>query len=338
MTRNKGYALILALVLLLLVGTFHPLFAAGEKEVVPGALEKATFRLNWRATGPHVAYYMGFERGYFRDEGIDLAINEGTGSITTAQLIDNKSDTFGLADAAALIPGIEKGMPIVCVGMVTPKTSLAVVARRDSGVTRLKDLEGKRLAVTAGDALTQIWPAVVSVNNLDANRINLVYVDAAAKVPVVLENKADALLGSSADQSFILEGQGVPVVSLDFADHGVNVLNLGIWVHRDMIRENPELIRKFLRAIKRSLEEYVRDPDTAVDMMLRAKPDLDPVVTRNQAKAYLVQLTSPNCPDAELLYNCPKDWDQTLNIMKEYRGMEIKLGPADYYSNEFVPK
>jgi NitT/TauT family transport system substrate-binding protein len=336
MTGKKGLTAAAVLVVLLLFAAVQPVFSAGQEEAGPAELVKATFRLNWRATGPHVAYYLGVERGYFRDEGIDLQINEGNGSVTTGQLVDNKSDTFGLADATALIPGIEKGMPIRCVGMVTPKTSLAVIARKDSGVSTLKDLEGKRLALTAGDSLTQIWPAVVAVNKLDDKKINLVYVDAAAKIPVVLENKAEALLGSSADQNFTLEAQGVPVVALDFADYGVNVLNLGIWVHRDLIKDNPELIRKFLRAIKRSLEAYQKEPEVAIQAMLKVKPDLDAGATRKQAIAYLVQLASPNCPSAELLYNCPKDWEQTLAIMRDYRGMEIKMGPEVYYTNDFL--
>ena len=81
-------------------------------------------------TFPHAAYYLGLSRGFFEEEGIDLTINEGSGSGTAANLVANKQDTFGLADAAALIPLVEKGLPIKCVGMITPRTSLAVATRR----------------------------------------------------------------------------------------------------------------------------------------------------------------------------------------------------------------
>ncbi len=329
----KFVSLLLTVLFIMVSGQF----AFSEAYASDEPLERASLRLNWRVTGPHVPYFLGLEKGYFQDEGIDLELNEGSGSGPTAMLVDNKSDTFGLADAAALIPMIEKGMEIVCVAMITPKSSLAVIAREDSGIAKLEDLEGKKLAVTAGDALTQIWPAVVSVNNLDAAKIDLVYVDAAAKVPVVLEGQADALLGSSADQNFILEGQGVPAVSLDFADHGVNVLNLGIFVHHDLIEENPDLIRRFLRAIERSLEDYMQDPDEGIRMLLQAKPELDPVVTENQARAYVNQIGSPNCPDAPLLYNCYEDWEETLFIMETYRELDISLEPEDFYTNEFLP-
>lgn len=333
MRFSKKYVFLI-LSVLFIVATV-PVFSTGLPEAETQQLRKATLRLNWKLTGPHVAYYYGVQKGFFKQEGIDLELKEGNGTVTTAQMVDNKSDTFGLADAAALIPMVEKGMPIKCIAMVSPKTSLSVVARKDSGITKLKDLEGKKLAVTAGDSLTQLWPAVVAVNNLEASKINLVYVDAAAKVPVVLEKKADALLGSSSDQNFILEAQGVPTVTLDFADFGVNVLNLGIWVHQDTIKNDPELIRSFLRGLKKSFDEYLKDPEAALVSMLKDKPEIDPVVTRNQATAYLKQLKSPNCPTIELLYNCPQDWEQTLQIMKTYRELDLKLKPTDYYTNEF---
>lgn len=318
-------------------GAGEPAAAETAAEAPPAELVPVTFRLNWKITGPHAAYYLGWQRGYYRDEGLDLQLMEGNGSVNTAQLVANKSDTFGLVDAAAVIPLIVKDLPLKCVGMVSPRTSLAVVAREDSGIKTLKDLEGKTLAVTPGDSLTQIWPAVVAANNLDESKINLANVDATAKVPLVLEKKADALLGSSADQPFLMEAEGVPAVSIPFADNGVNVLNLGIWVHTDTLAEQPDVIRAFLRATQKSLAVVLEETDAAIEMLVEAKSEMEPQVAENQTRAYLEQLVSPNCPDAISLYNCPEDWTQTLEIMKNYTDLETEMTAEEFYTNEFVP-
>jgi NitT/TauT family transport system substrate-binding protein len=297
---------------------------------------QVTLRLNWRYTGPHAAYFLGQELGYFADEGIDLVLNEGNGSGNTALLVANRSDMFGLADAAAVLPAIIEGLPIVAVAMASPRSSLAVIARADSGIQTLDDLHGTQLAVTAGDSLTQIWPAVVAANDLDPNRIRLVYVDAAAKVPVVLENRAAALLGSSSDQNFILEAQGVPAVTLDFADYGVNVLNLALFVHEDTLAAEGELIERFLRAVRRSFESLDDNLELAAQLVADATPEIDPTVALNQTRAYATQLQSPNCPAAPLLYNCPADWDMTLSLMREFQGLETDAEAASFYTNEFL--
>jgi NitT/TauT family transport system substrate-binding protein len=297
---------------------------------------EVTLRLNWKYTGPHAAYFLGKELGYFAEEGIDLVLNEGNGSGNTALLVANQSDTFGLADAAAVLPAIIEGLPIVAVGMASPRSSLAVIARADSGIQSLTDLHGTQLAVTAGDSLTQIWPAVVAANDLDADSIRLVYVDAAAKVPVVLENRAAALLGSSADQNFILEAQGVPAVTLNFSDYGVNVLNLAIFVHEDTLAREGELIERFLRAVRRSFEALDDNLELAAQLVAAATPEIDPTVALNQTRAYATQLRSPNCPDAPVLFNCPEDWDQTLSILREFQGLETDADATSFYTNEFL--
>ncbi|MDP6542428.1 MAG: ABC transporter substrate-binding protein [Phycisphaerae bacterium] len=301
-------------------------------------LTKVTFRMNWKFTAPHAVYLLGKDLGFYEAEGIDLEILEGNGSVTTGQLISNKSDTFGLADSTALVPIMAKGLPIKAVGMVTPKSSLAVIARADSGVRTLKDLEGKKIAVTAGDSITQIWPAVVAVNKLDKSRIQLVYVDAAAKVPTTLEGKTDALMGAADDQSFVLEDNGVPAVSLMFADHGVNILNLGIFVHEDLIKDNPDLIRRFLRATQKSHEALEANYAKALQLLIGIKKELKMDLLKKQADGYYSRMKSPNNPEADMLYNVPRDWDMTVEIMKKYRNLEGEINAEDFYTNDFLPQ
>jgi len=299
--------------------------------------QKVTLRLNWQITGPHVPYYLGVERGFWSAQGIDVEILEGNGSITTGQLVSNKSDTFGLVDASAIIPAVTKGLEILCVAMVSPISSLAVIARADSGITTLKDLEGKTLAVTPGDSLTPIWPAVVAVNGLDSSQIRLVNVDAAAKAPAVLERRADALLGSAVDQNFIIQAQGVPTVELLFSDHGIQQLNLGLFVHRSLISDNPDLIRSFVIGLQQSMAAAESDLQAGVEATLRAKPELDPTVAKNQAGGWVTTIHSKNCPTAPFGFNCPIDWQQTYDVMVQYRDLQTTMKAEDFYTNAYVP-
>ena len=87
----------------------------------------------------------------------------------------------------------------------------------------------------------------------------------------VLEGKTDALLGAAGDQSVIMEDRGFEVVTLKFADYGVNILNLGIFVHRDTVEDDPDLIRRFLRATKRSHEALAENYDQAMQLLLDLK-------------------------------------------------------------------
>ena len=105
------------------------------------AQDAVTFRLNWYMGGLHVPFYYGKEKGFYKEEGIDLTINEGRGSANTVQVVAAGSDTFGLADSSSVIATAAKGAEIKSV------MSLLELDRLLGGVARLdrhQDAEGPR--------------------------------------------------------------------------------------------------------------------------------------------------------------------------------------------------
>jgi len=159
------------------------------------AQENATLRLNWLFYGFHTPFQLGIERGYYKAEGIELEIGEGKGSASTVQVVGAKGDTFGLSDGASIVNGITKGARIKAVMGIMNTTPFAIIAREDSGIKAINDIEGKTIAATAGEAGLTILPALFRANNLDGKKVNILRIDGAAKLVSVIEKRADALLG-----------------------------------------------------------------------------------------------------------------------------------------------
>ena len=117
-----------------------------------------SLRLNWYLGGLHVPFYYGKEKGYYAAEGIDLTINEGRGSANTVQVVAAGSDTFGLADSSSVIADRRRRAPRSSrVMSLLNSTGFSVVSLADAGIKTPKDLEGKRLAVSPGDPLGQLF-------------------------------------------------------------------------------------------------------------------------------------------------------------------------------------
>src|SRR6185503_12749549 len=123
------------------------------------AQDAVSLRLNWYFGGLHVPFYYGKERGFYKDEGLDLTINEGRGSANTVQVVAAGSDTFGLADSSSVMRLVSKEAGIRTVMSLLNTSSFGVISLAETGIHTPKDLEGKKLAITAGDALTQLFPA-----------------------------------------------------------------------------------------------------------------------------------------------------------------------------------
>ena len=118
-------------------------------------------------------------------------------------------DTFGMADAGSLMLGAAQGAPVKAVMSLLNTSGFGIISLA-SGIRTAKDLEGKTLAVSPGDALTQLFPAVVAANDLDGDAIELVFMDPPAKPVAVMEKRTDALLGGIDDQYFLIRAQGLP--------------------------------------------------------------------------------------------------------------------------------
>jgi NitT/TauT family transport system substrate-binding protein len=306
----------------------------------PGAraADDASLLLNWYLGGLHTPFYLGKERGYYEEEGINLTINEGRGSGRSVQVVAAKGDTFGMSDAGSLMLGVAKGTPIKAVMSLLNTSGFGIISLAETGIETAKDLEGKRLAVSPGDALTQLFPALVEANGLDADSIELVFMDPPAKPVAVMEGRADALLGGIDDQYFLIEAQGHEPAALRFADLGVNTVGMTIHTHEDVIDENPDLVRRFVKATVRSWEAAKEDPDAAVDAALKAKPDLNRESTLKQLEVDLGLLSSESTEGKGIGYGAEEDWEHTKQLLVEYRELETDRPAASLYSNEFLPE
>ena len=308
--------------------------------VAPGAwaADDASLLLNWYLGGLHTPFYLGKERGYYEEEGINLTINEGRGSARSVQVVAAKGDTFGMSDAGSLMLGVAKGTPIKAVMSLLNTSGFGIISLAEAGIETAKDLEGRRLAVSPGDALTQLFPAVVEANGLDGDRIELVFMDPPAKPVAVMEGRADALLGGIDDQYFLIEAQGHEPAALRFADLGVNTVGMTIHTHEDVIQENPDFVRRFVKATVRSWEAAKEDPEAAVDAALKVKPDLNRESTLKQLEVDLDLLASENTEGEGIGYGSEEDWKHTKQLLVEYRELETDRPAASFYTNEFLPE
>jgi NitT/TauT family transport system substrate-binding protein len=301
------------------------------------AQDKVSFRMNWYLGGLHVPFYYGKERGFYSAEGIDLTLNEGRGSANTVQVVAAGSDTFGLADSSSVIVTASKGADVKSVMSLLNSTGFAVISMASTGIRTPKDLEGKRLAVSPGDPLGQLFQAVAAVNKLDMSKISLVQVDPAAKVVSVLERKADALLGGADDQFFLIKQRGIEPAALRFADHGANIVGMTVLTKSELIKSKPDLVRRFVRASARSWEEAKKNPGAAVDAALKVKPDLNRQSTLDQLMVDIELLDSQHSK-GRIGWGAQADWDQTLTLLKKYRGLETSQPWTAFHTNEFVGK
>ena len=310
-----------------------PACAQGKDQVV--------LMLNWYVYSEHAPFFLGKERGYYDQEGIDLDIQEGRGSGVTVQAVAAGTATFGYADVPTMIKAASKGAPVEAIGVALQTSPMSVMGFADKNIRKPEDIRDKTVAVTPGDSMSQIWPLFLKKTGLKESEFKTVAGDPQTKLNAVINNQADLLLGYVMDQAIKLQDAvHKPVYPIRFADYGVNIVSSGIVVQKDYLKAHPDVVKRFLKATTRSMEEAAKNPEAAVDAMLKANPksgvkDTALVGMKNTAALY----KGPDNPNDRPLRVGAKNMNETMALLVEYGGLDkASAGKAeDYYTNDYLP-
>jgi NitT/TauT family transport system substrate-binding protein len=303
--------------------------------------EKVVLLLNWYTYSEHAPFYLGKERGYYEQEGIDLDIQEGRGSGITVQAVAAGTANFGYADVPTMIKAASKGAPVTAVGVALQTSPMSVMGFADKNIRKPDDIKGKIVAVTPGDSMSQIWPLFLKKTNLKETDFKQVAGDAQTKLNAVINSQADLLLGYVMDQAIKLQdATQKQVYPIRFADYGVNLVSSGIIVQKDYLKAKPDVVKRFLRATTRSMEEAAKNPEAAVDAMLKAQPKSgvrDTALVGMKATAALYR--GPDNPNDRPLRVGAKNMNETMTLLVDYGGLDkASAGKAeDYYTNDYLP-
>ena len=111
------------------------------------AAEKVSVRLKWLAQAQFAGFYVAKAKGFYEEGGLDLTINPGGPNLNVETLVASGNDTFGLAGGTeTVLFAREKGLPLVCIGVTVQTTPFTYVTYKDSGITKVKDFAGKKVA------------------------------------------------------------------------------------------------------------------------------------------------------------------------------------------------
>jgi NitT/TauT family transport system substrate-binding protein len=311
----------------------------GLSTTTPAAADdRVSLRLNFLLSGVHTIFFLGKAAGAYKAEGIDLDIGEGQGSVRTVQTVATGGDMFGLADAGSVIAGATRGAAVVSVMGILNKSPYGISFRADAGVKTIKDVEGKLLAVSAGEASLALLPALWKVNGVDGSKVRTLNVDGPGKIVAVLQKRVDGLLAGLENQVVVLQQKGLEQKVFAFADLGLNTEGLTILVSKDTLTSKPELISRFVRATRKAIELSRQDPEKAVAAALADKPQADHDLLKAQLIASLDLLESPDSKGTPLGNMAPQDWTRTLDLMKQYQDVTSDMPATAFYTNQFVAK
>jgi NitT/TauT family transport system substrate-binding protein len=235
------------------------------------------FALDWRFEGPAAPYLVAIDKGYYKQEGLNVSIDPGSGSVEGINRVASGAYDVGFCDINLLVKYRDnpRNLPVKMVMMVYDTPAFSIITLKKNGIAKPKDLEGRILGAPAGDGAWAQWPIFVQANRLDAAKVKVENIGFPVREPMLAQGKVDAITGFWFSSYMNLKATGIApsdIVVLHMRDWGLDLYGNGIVANPDFMRFSPKAVAGFVRGTIRGIQETLRDPDAAIESVMKRNP------------------------------------------------------------------
>ena len=301
------------------------------------AVDKVTLNINWFFLGDHSPYFVATDKGWYKEENLEVNIVPGKGSGDVAKKIDVGSAEFGIVDTGVLIVARAQGAKVKVVSMLFDKSPYCMFMYKDAGINTPKDLVGKKIGAPPGDAQRTIFPALAAAHGFDASKVTFVNIAPEAKYAALAAKQVDVIFDFYSGAPLLYKA--VPqeqIKYMMFADLGVDVYSNAIVVRDAYVKEKPDMIKRFVRASLKGWEFTLKNPEEAINIMAKYRPDIDKPTFLTNLKLIIDLFRTNRYKQNGVGWVEEKKMADSINIISKYRDLKVEMKASDLYTNEFL--
>jgi len=292
--------------------------------------DKITFLTNWHATPYHAPLYLAQAKGYFKDEGIKVALLEPNDPSDVTELIGSGKVDLGFKAMIHTLAAAARGFPITSIGSLLNEPFTGVVYLTSSGITPdFTTLKGKKIGYVGEfgkiqlDELTAHYG--MSPDDYTAIRVGMNVTRS------IITGEIDAGIGLENVQMVELEEwlvsqhrsrSEVKMLRIDeLAQLGCCCFCSILYISNDaFLAANPAKVRAFLRACKRATDFVLTSPDLAWNEFTAFKPATDTATNRKIFERSFAYFSTD-------LQNVQRDWEKVTRYGKRLGVLEEGFKP-----------
>ena len=310
-----------------------PAPAAAPKAAGPPA--QLTVILDWYPWANHSGLYLAKQNGHFAAEGLDVKVEQPANPEDVPKIVARSSDTIGVNYETDVLLARGQDIPIQSIAAIVVQPLNSVMALQSSGITRPRDLAGKTVGFPGIPSNEAYLKAMLEKDGLKLSHARLVDVGFDL-VPALIGGKVDAIIGAYwAHESILAELQGYPVNIIRVEEWGVpDYYELVFIANDDMVKNKPDVLRRFLRAVSQGYQDAAANPAAAVEAILRENPQ-----ARRDLETRSIQLLIPLWRDGSAPFGAQKAerWTVYADWLKEAKLLDPKTDPMKAFTNNLVP-
>ena len=297
-------------------------------------LTKIRLPMGYIPSVQYAPFYIAVDKGYFAEEGIELEFDyrfetDGMKLVGAGEL------PFAVVSGEQVPLARAKGLPVVYVTNWWKMFPVGVAALADKHIKTPADLAGKSVGLPGFFGASYIgWRGLLDAASLKESDVKVQDIGF-TQVAALQQGKVDAAVIYINNEPIQLRAAGLDVDVIPVSDY-VSLVANGIITNEKTIKENPQLVRGFVRALLRGLKDALADPELAFNTSKKFVEGLGSDPQQDEIQRQVLTETLKMWSTSDLGKSDPAMWDQTQQVLIDMGLLTEKIPNEQLFTNEFV--
>jgi NitT/TauT family transport system substrate-binding protein len=320
---------------------------AGSAPAIAQSVTRLKMVLNWRYQGPQSWFFLAQDKGYLRAAGVELDIDQGSGSGAAVGAVGSGTYDMGFGDINALIAlAGRKAAPDpstpIGIYMMFNRPPFTIAVKADGPIKTPKDLEGRNLGGPANDGALQLFPAFAKLAGFDPAKVTITNMAPNLREQMLQRGQVEGVFGFVNTIRFSAKLAGIDADRqfrfINYGDHGMDLYSNCLIVSRKLVAEKPEALRGVVAAFNRGLVDTLKDLDAAVESVSRREPLINKPVEKERLVATLKdEMGHPEIATFGLGAPDPARLAKSIGIVREANSLPRQPGLEEIFTDAFLP-
>ncbi|GIN56983.1 ABC transporter substrate-binding protein [Lederbergia ruris] len=327
MKKWLGIALVMVLLLAGCSGATEEKSETGEKKV--------SIVLDWTPNTNHTGLYVARDKGYFKEEGLDVEIIL-PGEAGADQLVASGKSEFGISAQESLTEARAQDIPIVSIGAIIQHNTSGLASPVEKNIKKPSDFEGKTYGGWGAPVEQAVLTSLMDADGGDFDKVDVVNMGDTDFFTAVQRDIDFAWIyyawtGVEAE----LRGDDLNMIYLtDYSDK-LDYYTPVISTSEKMIEKDPDTVKAFMKAVSKGYQLAIDNPEEAAEVLIKAEPDLDEELVRKSQEWLATRYQDDAARWGEQKQEI---WQNYMDWMLEKKVLEKEIDVKQAFTNEFLPE